>query len=88
VGPALSPDSDFFRGYRDAHTGHAVYNYGSLDGGVGGIWSARQIVMTTHTSRNHGMKPRDAHRRLMHELATHIGRSAYVPARLTNIRTS
>jgi hypothetical protein len=33
---------DFFRGYRDAHTGHLLYNYGSLDGGVGSIWNARQ----------------------------------------------
>ena len=97
---------DFFRGYRDAHTGHLIYNYGSLDGGVGSVWNARQVffvtsgmryaqaipeiynhamarqwaelahiarhrykrplkfagVMTTHTSRNRGMKPRDAHR--------------------------
>src|SRR5258708_19619993 len=34
---------DFFRGYRDAHTGHTLYNYGSLDGGVGSIWNARQV---------------------------------------------
>jgi hypothetical protein len=33
---------DFFRGYRDARTGHLLYNYGSLDGGVGSIWNARQ----------------------------------------------
>ncbi|HET8527932.1 MAG TPA: hypothetical protein VFL60_03405 [Gaiellaceae bacterium] len=34
---------DFFRGYRDAHTGHVLYNFGSLDGGVGSVWNARQI---------------------------------------------
>src|SRR2546430_7171467 len=34
---------DFFRGYRDARTGHLIYNFGSLDGGVGSIWNARQI---------------------------------------------
>jgi len=95
---------DFFRGYRDAHTGRVIYNYGSLDGGVGTVWNARQVffvtsgmryaqaipeiynhamarewaelahiarhryhrpmrfagVMTTHTSRNRGMKPHDA----------------------------
>jgi hypothetical protein len=33
---------DFFRGYRDAHTGHLLYNYGSLDGGVGKVWKLRQ----------------------------------------------
>ncbi len=33
---------DFYRGFRDGRTGHLLYNYGSLDGGVGGIWNARQ----------------------------------------------
>ena len=33
---------DFFRGYRDARAGQLLYNYGSLDGGVGSIWNARQ----------------------------------------------
>jgi hypothetical protein len=122
---------DFFRGYRDAHTGHAIYNYGSLDGGVGSVWNARQVffvtsgmryaqaipeiynhamarqwaelahiarhryhrpmkfagVMTTHTARNRGMKPRDARRTLVRELASRIGSNAPdVPAAMTNIR--
>jgi hypothetical protein len=34
---------DFFRGYRDAGANHVLYNYGSLDGGVGSVWNARQI---------------------------------------------
>jgi hypothetical protein len=34
---------DFFRGYRDAEFGHVLYNFGSLDGGVGSVWSAKQI---------------------------------------------
>jgi hypothetical protein len=124
---------DFFRGYRDARTGHTLYNFGSLDGGVGGIWSARQAffvasgmkdaqvipeiynhamarewaelahiarrryhrpvrfagVMTTRTSSNHGLKPRDAHTTLVRELASRIGSSAPdVPATLTNIRSA
>ena len=124
---------DFFRGYRDARTGHLLFNYGSLDGGVGSIWNARQVffvtsgmkyaraipeiynhamakqwaelahiarsryhrpmkfagVMTTHTSRNHGMKPRDAHRMLVRALASSVGESAPdVPAALTNIITA
>jgi hypothetical protein len=124
---------DFFRGYRDAHIGHPLYNYGSLDGGVGAIWNARQFffvtsgmryaqsipeiynhamarqwaelahiarhryhrplrfagVMTTHTSRNHGMKPRDAHRTLVRALALRIGATvAEVPPTLTNIRSA
>jgi hypothetical protein len=121
---------DFFRGYRDAHTGQAIYNYGSLDGGVGSVWNARQVffvtsgmryakaipeiynnamarqwaelahiarrryhrpmrfagVMTTHTSRNRGMKPRDARRTLVHELVSRIGSNAPdVPVAMTNI---
>jgi hypothetical protein len=32
----------FFHGFRAAVHGHTLYNYGSLDGGVGAIWSARQ----------------------------------------------
>jgi hypothetical protein len=124
---------DFFRGYRAASTGHLLYNYGSLDGGVGSIWNARQAffvasgmkyaraipeiynpamarqwaelahiakhvyhrpvqfagVMTTHTSANHGMKPRDAHTSLVRALADTVGSSAPdVPATLTNIRSA
>ena len=33
---------DFFRGYAHADHGYLLYNYGSLDGGVGGIWKLRQ----------------------------------------------
>ena len=123
---------DFFRGYRAASTGHLLYNYGSLDGGVGSIWNARQAffvasgmkyaraipeiynhamarqwaelahiakhryhrpvqfagVMTTHTSANHGMKPRDAHTSLVRALAATVGSGTDVPATLTNIRAA
>jgi hypothetical protein len=33
---------DFFHGFRAATRGHTLYDYGSLDGGVGVVWSARQ----------------------------------------------
>jgi hypothetical protein len=33
---------DFFRGYGSVHNGYLLYNYGSLDGGVGRIWKLRQ----------------------------------------------
>jgi len=32
----------FFHGFRAAVHGHTLYNYGSLDGGIGAVWSARQ----------------------------------------------
>ena len=124
---------DFFRGYRDAAPGNVLYNFGSLDGGVGGIWNASQMffvvsgmryvaaipeiynhtmarqwaqlahiakhryhrplkfagVMTTHTSHNHGVKPRDAHKMLMRALADVGGTAvAEVPPTLTNIRAA
>jgi hypothetical protein len=124
---------DFFRGFRDARTGHLLYNFGSLDGGVGSVWSARQIffvtsgmkyaraipeiynhamaqqwadlahiakkrynrplkfagVMTTHTSRNRGMKPNDAHKILVRALASTVREATPdVPPTLTNIVAS
>jgi hypothetical protein len=36
------PARRFFHGFRAAVHGHTLYDYGSLDGGVGAIWSARQ----------------------------------------------
>jgi hypothetical protein len=124
---------DFFRGYRDADPGHLLYNFGSLDGGVGSIWNARQAffvtggmkyvraipeiynhamakqwaelahiahrtykrpvkfagVMTQHRAGTGWMKPHDAHRTLVRELATSVGSQApEVPATLTNIRAA
>ncbi len=124
---------DFFRGYRDAARGNVLYDYGSLDGGVGSIWNASQIffvasgmkyvtaipeiynhamarqwaelahiakhryhrplkfagVMTTHTSANHGIEPRDAHTLLVRALASVGGTAvAEVPPTLTNIRSA
>jgi hypothetical protein len=123
---------DFFRGYRSAGTGHVLYNFGSLDGGVGSVWNAKQIfyvasgmkyvaaipeiynhamadqwaelahiakhryhrplkfagVMTQHTSGNHAMKPRDAHKVLVRALASVGSGVAEVPPALTNIRSA
>jgi hypothetical protein len=42
---------DFFRGYRDAQFGHVLYNFGSLDGGVGSVWSAKQIFYVSSGMR-------------------------------------
>lgn len=38
---------DFYRGYRSYEPGYLLYNYGSLDGGVGAIWTARQLWYVT-----------------------------------------
>jgi hypothetical protein len=124
---------DFFRGYRDFGGGHLLYNFGSLDGGVGAIWNARQVffvtggmkyvraipeiynhamarqwaelthiarktykrpvvfagVMTQHRAGTGWMKPHDAHKTLVRELARTVGTNAPdVPATLTNIRAA
>ena len=34
----------FIHGFRKFSHGRTLYNYGSLDGGVGSIWSARQVM--------------------------------------------
>ena len=43
---------DFFHGFRAAVHGHTLYDYGSLDGGVGAIWSARQAWYVAGGLRN------------------------------------
>jgi hypothetical protein len=40
--PRFRKTRDFFHGFRVATHGHTLYNYGSLDGGVGAVWSAKQ----------------------------------------------
>jgi hypothetical protein len=40
--PGFRRTRDFFHGYRMASRGYTIYNYGSLDGGVGAIWGPWQ----------------------------------------------
>ncbi len=40
--PGFRKTRDFFHGFRTAVHGHTLYDYGSLDGGIGAVWSARQ----------------------------------------------
>jgi hypothetical protein len=40
--PSFHKTRDFFHGFRAAVRGHTLYDYGSLDGGVGVVWGARQ----------------------------------------------
>jgi hypothetical protein len=40
--PQFRNTREFFHGFRMGARGHTLYDYGSLDGGVGVIWSARQ----------------------------------------------
>jgi hypothetical protein len=40
--PQFRDTREFFHGFRAAVHGFTLYDYGSLDGGVGAVWSARQ----------------------------------------------
>ena len=40
--PRFRRTRQFFHGFRAAVHGHTLYDYGSLDGGIGAVWSARQ----------------------------------------------
>jgi hypothetical protein len=40
--PRFRKTRQFFHGFRAAVHGHTLYDYGSLDGGIGAVWSARQ----------------------------------------------
>ena len=40
--PRFHQTKQFFHGFRAAVHGHTLYDYGSLDGGIGAVWSAKQ----------------------------------------------
>jgi hypothetical protein len=40
--PGFHRTKGFFHGFRAATRGHTLYDYRSLDGGVGAVWSAKQ----------------------------------------------
>ncbi|HEU5477673.1 MAG TPA: hypothetical protein VFU64_07615 [Gaiellaceae bacterium] len=40
--PRFHKTKQFFHGFRAAVHGHTLYDYGSLDGGIGVVWSAKQ----------------------------------------------
>ena len=40
--PAFRNTKEFFHGFRASVHGHTLFNYGSLDGGIGAVWTARQ----------------------------------------------
>jgi hypothetical protein len=50
--PAFRDTRQFFHGFSAAVHGHTLYDYGSLDGGVGAVWSARQAWYVAGGVRN------------------------------------
>jgi hypothetical protein len=47
----------FIHGFREFGHGRTLYNYGSLDGGVGAIWSARQMMYVVGGKGNTAVLP-------------------------------
>jgi hypothetical protein len=47
----------FIHGFRKYAHGRTLYDYGSLDGGVGSIWSARQMLYVVGASRHTKVLP-------------------------------
>lgn len=45
--PAFHKTHGFYRGYGSYGGGETLYDYGSLDGGIGAIWSARQALFVS-----------------------------------------
>ena len=82
---------DFFRGYRDARTGHLIYNFGSLDGGVGSIWNARQIFFVASGMRYARAIPEIYNRAMARQWAylAHIARHRYKrPVQFAGVMTT
>lgn len=50
--PHFRRTRDFLHGYRMAAHGRPLYDYGSLDGGIGQIWSARQAFLVAGSIRH------------------------------------
>jgi hypothetical protein len=60
---------DWFRGYAHADRGYLLYNYGSLDGGVGGIWKLRQAYYVAGGMREARAVPEIYNRAMAREWA-------------------
>ena len=81
--PSFTRTYDFFHGYRDYGPGHLLYNYGSLDGGVGAIWTARQIFYVSGGMKYARMIPEIYYPVMAEQWATmaRIARAPLRPAR-------
>jgi hypothetical protein len=61
---------DWFRGYAHSDRGYLLYNYGSLDGGVGAIWKLRQMYYVAGGMREARAVPEIYNRAMAREWAT------------------
>jgi len=80
----------FFRGFEDAGTHLLIYDFGSLDGGVGTIWSAKQAFFVAGGMRDSRVVPEIYNHAMAHEWATlaHITNVRYKrPVRFAGVMT-
>ena len=81
---------DFFRGYGKSDHGYLLYNYGSLDGGVGGIWKLRQAFYVSGGMRYARAVPEIYNRTMAQEWAE-LARQSYArygkPIQLAGLMT-
>src|SRR5579884_2055351 len=67
--PHFHKTHDFFRGFGSLHTGETLYDYGSLDGGIGAIWSAKQALYVSGGMREAKVLPEIYSRAMAREWA-------------------
>jgi len=80
----------FIHGFRTAAGGHTLYDYGSLDGGVGSIWSARQAFYVAGGIQHTAALPEIYNGAMAQEWAelAAIARSRYhTPVRFAGVMT-
>ncbi len=75
--PGFTRTFRFFKGFDSANQGHLIYNYGSLDGGVGQVWSLRQAFFVAGGMREARAVPEI----YTHEMAAQWAELAHLAAR-------
>lgn len=88
--PAFHKTRDFFRGFRASRNGRTLYNYGSLDGGVGSFWNARQLYFVSGGMRYSRVVPEIYNKEMARqwaELAAVVHRTLHRSVRFAGVMT-
>ncbi len=67
--PHFRKTREFINGFRRTAKGHTLYDYGSLDGGVGSVWSAKQAFYVAGGIRHTAALPEIYNRAMADEWA-------------------
>ncbi|HVS85989.1 MAG TPA: hypothetical protein VHD91_10185 [Gaiellaceae bacterium] len=88
--PRFHQTRDFFRGYRHTGIGKPLYNYGSLDGGIGAYWTATQAFYVSGGMRYSRAIPEIYNRAMAREwaeLAAFVHRRLHRRVRFAGVMT-